>query len=85
MKRWLIRCFFFALLVVCAAVWVGSYWRGATIQHDGKTWERVYCYDGRIAFFHDLGSSYGWHGAYFDVTSSTRWNETWDRSASFPR
>lgn len=77
-KRWLIRSIFIGLLTLCIVAWVGSYWRGVTMEHNGN--ERVIFAlgDGRIGIlqFMPIGRE-GW--GFFSVLprdfSWTNWDE----------
>ena len=39
-RRWFIRGLALTLLALCVVAWVGSYWRGAYLMHDGRGWQQ---------------------------------------------
>jgi hypothetical protein len=49
--RWLLRCFFVGLFVVCIAAWVGSYVQGIVVDRIiGLRWDSMYLGRGRVGF-----------------------------------
>jgi hypothetical protein len=63
-RRWLIRSFFIALCVVCAAVWVGSYFQRVAVHYHGHDHILILGLDcGAIGYINndiEVGIPYAW-------------------------
>ncbi|HEY4329359.1 MAG TPA: hypothetical protein VGN88_06465 [Phycisphaerae bacterium] len=76
MFRWLIRIFFIALCVACVVAWVGSYWQGVVVQHQGAKRYALNVECGRVlaGCWNLSGSPAYWDARFYDPKGWTDWD-----------